>query len=173
MAKIKVRRSASQRGGLDRGGSFRQPGQPGGLERRSTQQLLETIQHLQEESSDDVAAELSQSKHSMAMVQFIVYWVFLMFVFAAVFAPPYTTHFYRQTATVDRRRRGRVLRRGSSARARSGKSMRALREMIARPELGRNERTAAAAGASGTVARRSRSRCSRTRSTPTSSSRTP
>ena len=86
MAKIKVRRSASQRGGLDRGGSFRQPGRPGGLERRSTQQLLETIQHLQDESSDDVAAELSQSKHSMAMVQFIVYWVFLMFVFAAVFA---------------------------------------------------------------------------------------
>ena len=33
-----------------------------------------------------MAAELTQSKHSMAMVQFIVYWVFLMFVFAAVFA---------------------------------------------------------------------------------------
>ncbi|KAH8045879.1 hypothetical protein JL721_12527 [Aureococcus anophagefferens] len=87
MAEIKVRRSASQRGGLDRGGSFRQPGQPGGIERRSTQQLLETIRHLQEESSDDVAAELSQSKHSMAMVQFIVYWVFLMIVFAAVKEP--------------------------------------------------------------------------------------
>ena len=34
------------------------------------------------------------------MVHFMVYWVFLMFVFAAVFAPPYTKHFYRQTATV-------------------------------------------------------------------------
>merc|ERR1719181_1762851 len=43
---------------------------------------------------------MRDTARSRAIAHFIVYWVFLGFIFAAVFAPPYTTHFYRQTATV-------------------------------------------------------------------------
>ena len=68
--------------------------------RRDTQLLLESISTLREASGEDVALERRQTKRSKAMAHFIVYWVFLLFIFAAVFAPPYTTHFYRQTATV-------------------------------------------------------------------------
>ena len=61
--------------------------------------MLEEIQGLETEQKSDYEHAHQLTTRSKAIKHFLVYWVFLLFILAAVFAPPYTTHFYRQTHT--------------------------------------------------------------------------
>ena len=42
----------------------------------------------------------NETARSRAIAHFAAYWLFLLFILAAVFTPRYTRHFYRQTAAV-------------------------------------------------------------------------